>query len=472
MIAHGEASTEVSVRPIAVEHARLADTEAERAVLAAVILDGSYEAQILERVARILRPEDFTDPAHAEVFAASLALRATGTPIDVYTLTRELTARRRLNAVGGAQFIGDLTDDIPTQAHALAHAMIVAEHAVRRRLDVLGAALRRRAHDLSTSLVDVRDGCVSALRAVSIPGAQALTLGDDLVPLWARMERVAAGEVASHVATDVPGLDRILGGGFIPGNVYLLAARPRVGKTALAMQTGINIALRGGVVFMVSLEIGAQDLARQSVACLGRVDHSRFAAAQLTQDEIDRAAAASDRLASLPFYRVEPTTPGCPRTVSAVGAAMMALPSPPSLVIVDHVGKIEPRGRHREKRHALAEVSQDLIMLARQTGVPLLVLAHINRDGSDAPSLDNLAEADQLGQDADGVIIMHRPDLVPPPKRSRDDGPMAEPGVALVSAAKVRGNALGGLCRMRLRGEWQRWEPMDVDAMDDGGEAW
>lgn len=454
------------------ERPSLADPDAERAVLAAVLLADDGGADVMQRVGRILGEQDFTQSAYAETFAAFAAIAARGEPVDLITAARELTARRRFNAIGGAQFLGEITDTIPTVAHVETHALIVADLSARRRIATLAAALYRRAHDLGASMIDVRDGAANAIRGVSVPGAPALTLGDDLIPLWDHIRAVGAGEVAPNIATGVPGLDRILGGGFVPGKVYLLAARPRVGKTALAVQVGLNVAERGEVVFMASLEIDAQDITRQAIGCLGCVDHSRLAKAELNADEMQRATSASNRLYEMPFYRVEGRAPGCPRTVAAIGAAALALPKRPTLAIIDHVGKIEARGRYREPAHAMREVSSDLIAFARQSGIALLCLAHINRDGSDRPTLDTLAESDALGKDADGVILMHRPDLaLKLGAKPKPDEEKPEPMVAYVAAAKVRGDAVGGVCKMRLRGEWQRWEPMGVDA-DEGEVGW
>lgn len=454
------------------EREPLADLPAERAVLGAMMIDAGT-GTVIPTVMKILSAGDFHRPQHGTIFTALVAVFKRGELLSPITVNAELRAMERLNTVGGNQAIGELTDEVFSAAHVVAHAMLVATFAARRRMEDYGAALQRRARDLSTSLVDVRLGALRALSEIHVPGAPVATLGDDLMPLWDRVDQVERGEVTHHLPSGVRGLDRILDGGFVGGKVYLLAARPRVGKTALAVQIGLEVSRRGKVVYMASLEIAAQDLARQAIACLGGVDHTRIATGRMSDDERDRAIQASNELSRLPFYRADPVTPGCPRTVAALGAALAGLPTPPALVIVDHVGKLKPRGKFfRDRKDAVAEVSADLIDLARRTGVVLLVLAHINRDGADRPTLENLADADALGKDADGVILMHREDLVPPaPKKGKgrkfdpdaEELAKPEPGVALIAAAKVRGAAVNAVCRMRLRGEFQRWDPMDCD---------
>lgn len=472
----GAQSPGAQVQVLQGEGSALVDLDAERAVLAAVLRDGSPTGCVVK--ARVLLPSGapFAGTGHGEVWDVMLSLADLAQPITRTTVAHELRARRCFNAVGGHEGLDAIGRSSASKVWITSHAQIVAELAARRRIVEYGRGLARRAADLASSLVDVRDGAAKALREIPVPGAPVATLGDDLIALWERSDAIGRGEVSYHLPTGVRGLDRILGGGFVGGKVYLLAARPRVGKTALAVQVGLEVAARGLGVYMASLEIAAEDLARQSVACLSRVDHTRIARGILGPEEREAAMRASNALSRMPFYRADPTTPGCPRTVAALGAALAALPSPPALVIVDHVGKLRPRGRfYKDRRDAVAEVSNDLVMLARQTGAAILALAHISRDGSDRPTLEHLADSDALGKDADGVVLMHRDDLAPPPpkrggkkKVDPDEEELAkpEPGVALVAAVKVRGSSVNAVCRMRLRGEWQRWDPMDLDADD------
>lgn len=480
----------VQMREAREARAPLADLDAERAVLGACLLDSDRQGHMLEALSKRLRASDFFREQHRAIYAALLAVWQRGEGVDTVSVSLQLRADRVLNAVGGPQELSDLAEElaqgIATLAHFETHAGIVAQMAARRRMADFGAALQYRARDLTTSLIDVRNGAAKALMELHIPGAPAATLGDDLEGMWDQSERVERGEVTYHLPSGVRGLDRILDGGFAPGKVYLLAARPRVGKTALAVQVGLEVARRGRGVYMLSLEIAARDLARQAVGCLGGVDYTHIASGRLTDEERAAAIHASNELSRMPFYRADLRTPGCPRTVAGLAAALHGLPTPPALVIVDHVGKLKPRGKfYRDRRDALAEVSADLIELARTTGVVLLVLAHISRDGADRPTLEDLSGADDLGKDADGVILMHRPDLVAPePKKGKgrksdpDAEELAKPevGVALVAVAKLRGGPVNAVCRMRLRGEFQRWDPMDCDADEFlpafDGEGW
>lgn len=463
-----------NVRVIEGEAPALADLDAERAVLAAVLRDGSPTGCVLK--ARVLLPEGnlFDGKGHKEVWEVMLALADAREPITRTTVAHALRARRCFNGIGGHEFLDEIARASASKHFITSHAQIVAELAARRTIARYAAGLARRAADLSSSLVDVRDGAAKALREIHVPGAPVATLGDDLIGMWDRVDRIERGEAAYHLPSGVRGIDRILDGGFVGGRLYLLAARPRVGKTALSVQIGLEVAKRQRAVYMASLEIAAEDITRQSIACLASVDHTRIARGQLSAEDRDAALRASNLLSKLPFYRADPTTPGCPRTVAALGAALSSLPEMPALVIVDHVGKLKPRGRfYRDRKDAVAEVSGDLVMLARQTGAAILCLAHINRDGVERPTLESLADSDALGKDADGVILMHREDLLPPaPKKKKgrkvdpdvEELEKPEPGVALVAAAKVRGAAVNAVCRMRLRGEFQRWDPMDLDA--------
>lgn len=442
----------------------LVDEVAERAVLGAIFLDGEPSGAVARVRAVLPDARSFGAPANAAVYAAVLEVLGRGEAITYATVAHALRSVDRLNAVGGLQYLASLSDEIPSVAFVESHARIVAELAARRTLRDYGRALMARAADLGRPIGEVRDGAAKAIREVSVPGARAATLGDGVMDMWQRVEDVAEGRVVPLVSSGLAPVDRILGGGFARGKAYLLAARPRVGKTALAVQIALEVARAGGVVYVASLEIPSADLVRQSVAYLASVDHTRIAKAQLNQDETRAAMKASNELENLPVHVVDPTTPGCPRTVPALHAAVDALPAPPTLIILDHVGKMRSVGRHRERRDAVAEISDGLCDLAKRTNAALLTLAHITREGADRPTLEGLAEADALGKDADGVILMHRDDLYPP-KKSK--GP-PEKGVALVLGAKVRGSAVNEMCKLRLRGEFQRWEPVEADTFDGG----
>lgn len=439
----------------------LVDEVAERAVLGALFLDETGASA--QRVRAVLpEPRAFGRTENATVYAAMIEVSGRGEAITYATVAHALRAADRLNAVGGLQYLAALSDEIPSVAFVESHARIVAELAARRTLRDYGRALMARATDLGRSIGDVRDAAAKAIREVAVPGARVAMLGDGVAEMWQRVEDVAEGRVVPLVSSGLAPLDRVLGGGFARGKAYLLAARPRVGKTALAVQVALSVARGGGAVYVVSLEIPQTDLVRQSVACLGSVDHTRIAKAQLNADETQRAMAASNELGNLPVFVVDSTTPGCPRTVPALASAVASLPAPPDLIVLDHVGKMNSVGRYRERRDAIAEISGALCDLAKRTGAVVLTLAHITRADAERPTLEGLAEADALGKDADGVVLMHRDDLYPP--RKAKEAP--EKGVALVLGAKIRGAAVNEMCKLRLRGEFQRWDPIETDAPD------
>lgn len=442
----------------------LVDDGAERAVLGALFLDGDASGALAKVRAILPDARAFGVPSNGAVFAAMLVVADRGEALTYSTVAHALRGADQLNAAGGLAGLSALSDAIPSVAFVESHARIVAELAARRTLRDYGRALMARAADLGRSIGDVRDGAAKAIRDVAVPGARAAMLGDGVVEMWQRVEDVAEGRVVPLVSSGLAPLDRVLGGGFARGKAYLLAARPRVGKTALAMQVALSVARGGGTVYVVSLEIPQADLVRQSVACLGSVDHTRIAKAQLNADETQRAMDASNELGNLPVFVVDSTTPACPRTVPALASAVTALPKSPDLIVLDHVGKMSSVGRYRERRDAIAEISGALCDLAKRTGAVLLTLAHITRADAERPTLEGLAEADALGKDADGVVLMHRDDLYPPRKTKEPP----EKGVALVLGAKIRGAAVNEMCKLRLRGEFQRWDPVETDAPDAG----
>ena len=215
---------EVVTRPTA-----LADDAAERAVLGAILFDA---ARVVPIVSALLVAADFAEPRHATLWDAFLTIHARGEPVDILTACAELRTRNRLNTIGGAQYLGELTDEMPTSAHCESHARIVVEASRRRRLAVIGERLMLAAGDSTRDGEKLRDAAVEALRALRFGRGSTASSALDLVDaLMGDIERSVAGERGpTPLAFGVPTLDRMSGGGMKRGGSYFIAARPGIGK--------------------------------------------------------------------------------------------------------------------------------------------------------------------------------------------------------------------------------------------------
>lgn len=454
------------------------DPEAERAVLAALLMEGFDDRrEAWLAAAAILSADDFYEPRYRVIWQGLAALYERRADVDVITLCAQLRAVERLNTVGGAQEIGDLTDAVATTAHVVAHAKIVATLAASRRLGQLLADAARRIATGGGDLAAIQTQLLDKVRAIRIPGpAVAPLLGAEVMPWSKEIERRVAGLEEPLRSTGLTDLDHAFGGGLGPGMI-MVAARPRVGKTALVLQVCLETAeATGRPVYVLSLEMSRRQLLRAAIACRGRVNLSHVQSPRdLAAHEWGPMYAAANALDDgLPIYAHDDQTPHCPRTVPELAATIAALPSLPAVVVVDHVGKLAPVGRHRDRKEQMREIGDALHRLGTALGVPILTLVHIGRGvAKDAlyrrPRLEDMVDSATLEADADAVVILHREDLYPTKKYTASDP--AEPGLTHALVSKTRWGEPGRVAMLRFNGAHQRFASVhraDPGPMDAG----
>jgi replicative DNA helicase len=451
------------------------DPDAERAVLAAVMLDEGAALGVWRRVSTIVSAASFRDPAHATIWRAFEAILGRGEPVDVLTAVEELRARNVLNAVGGPQYISDLAEFIPTLVHCESHARLVAAAAARRDLGLIGARLARAAAEASSDPARLRDLAIETLRRVSVGGAAVTpsSATELLVELWAEIEGGIAGKRPGPLPFSVPTLDRMSGGGMKRGGAYFLAARPGIGKTSMACQVSGATAERGERVLYVALEPKRLDVIQSIVANRAGVALAKIARTPhlLSQDDMNAIGAASNAVDTWPVHVVDVTERSCPDTVAKVENAMRALPTMPALVVIDHLLKLVPVGRHEKEHHGTAQVVAALVSLGKRTGATILTLCHIGRGVSTSgnlfrrPRTEDIAGGDAMNRDADGIILLHREDKYPTRKDSVGNKSLA--GIIDLLAPKLRGVEDNTFGRMRYRGEIQRFEALEDETATD-----
>ena len=441
----------------------LADHAAERACIAAVMLDDTNA--VWRRLSPLLVAAHFHDPRHAAVWSALATLHARGEVVDVLTVAAELKARGALARCGGPQFLGELTDAIPTLAHCETHARLVVAASVRRELGTIGVRLAAAAADAARDPVHLRDLAVEALRRVRVAAAAAPSSMDDLLTeFWADTEAAVQGRASGPLPFHVPTLDRLSEGGMKRGGAYFLAARPGIGKTTLACQIAGAVAEQNERALYVALEPAKGDVVRSMLASRAGVSLLKLTRQQLalSQDEMNRLANVSNASAAWPLHAIDASGRDAPDTVAGIEAAMHALPSMPALVIVDHLLKVSPVGHHDKPHNGTAQVVAGLVALGKRTGATFLVLAHIGRGVSTngnlfrRPRVEDIAGGDSINRDADGILMLHREDKYPTRKESLGD-PLLN-GVVDVLAPKLRGVADNGYARLRFRGDVQRFD--------------
>jgi len=462
----------------------LYDHAAEAACIAAVMLDEGGARGVWRTLAPLLSPHHFHDPRHTSMWAALAAIQGRGGAVDVLTLAAELKAAGHLRAVGGVQYLGEVTDFIPTAAHCEDHARIVRDCHARRVVAAIGERLTRAACDPTKAVMHLRDVAIETLRRVDVGGVQKPADAFALVnEMWELFEAVKSGEGPGVLPFHVPTLDHMSGGG-VPGaggmkrgGAYFLAARPGIGKTGLACQIAGATAEAGERVLYVALEPKRVEIMQSVHANRASVSLTKITRTPwlLSQFDVNALTQVSNAVAQWPLHVIDAQSDNPPDAVAKVEAAMRVLPSPPALVIVDHLLKLQPVGYHKEKHYGTEQVIAALVSLGKRTGATILTLCHIGRGVSTSgnlfrrPRAEDVAGGDAMNRDADGIIILHREDKYPTRKESKGNKEVA--GVVDIFAPKLRGVEDNTFGRMKFLGDVQRFVAIEDDAPADTGEG-
>jgi replicative DNA helicase len=383
------------------------DLEAERCALGAALLDG----EALTDIECFLTPEDFYDPRNAVIFESMLAIRARGEPIDVITLRDELRARNKLNTVGGGQYFGELSEVVSSTSHAASHAKIVAAHAAARRIEAAGQKIAARALDPRAPVEELCEFATSQIYAATERRAtkEAATAEELVQEVYASIERANAGVVDSQraVRTGFADLDAACLG-LEPGQLVVVGARPRVGKSAFCMQIARTVA-QTGPVLAFSLEMRGVEIMERLLASEARVNYRSIRAKKLSKEEMDALVPAAERVYSLPLAIDD--TPGLQITEIRSRSRKYKRRHPElRLIVIDYLQLVAAKGDTREER--VGTVSRGLKALAKELEVPVIGIAAINRAGRDAPAMEHLRESGAIEADADVVMLLHREELV------------------------------------------------------------
>jgi replicative DNA helicase len=387
------------------------DITAEKSVLGSILLD----QEALVRVVEILARDDFYFDAHRVTYEAMLDLHRSHRPIDLTTLHARLTDRAELDAAGGISELASLTEYVPTASNAEEYARIIHGHATRRRIIAAGFEIQRLGFEDDAEPDVVRDRSEQLLS--EIQRSHVRTKFDSLRDLFNdQYERMAAAmdDEASgtnrFLATGLSDLDRMLSG-IEPSDLLILAARPAMGKTSLALTIAANVARRGKSVGIFSLEMSKEQLTNRILSSAAVVDGWKLRAGKLTTLEADNVAAVMERDADLPIYIVD--TAGLTALELRSRARRLKATHGLDFIVVDYLQLMagtNPNNRVQE----VSEISRSLKALARELNVPILCLSQLSRavEGRDnkVPNLSDLRESGQIEADADVVMMLFRDD--------------------------------------------------------------
>ena len=384
--------------------------EAEQSVLGAMLLDKDAVVQ----VADFLAPEHFYKQAHGQIFEAMLKLYEERQPIDLVTVTETLKSRKQLKAVGGSAYLTELVEAVPTAAHVEEYGRIVKAHYIRRELIRVGSELADLGFDAATQtdrLMDLAEQKIfnvsqRHLRQAFIPIKEALAESFDRLD---ELHKSASG--LRGVPTGVIEMDNALAG-MQASNLLILAARPGLGKTSLALNVAAYVAVEAKLpVGFFSLEMSREELLDRLLVAQADIDAWRLKTGKLDEDDFTKLSDAMGVLAEAPLFVDD--TPGVSVLEMRTKARRLMAEKGLKLLVVDYLQLV--RGRGLENRvQEVTEISQGLKNLARELKVPVLALSQLSRAveqrGSKQPQLADLRESGSIEQDADVVMFLYRED--------------------------------------------------------------
>jgi len=410
--------------------------DAEQSVLGSLLID----PDAVIRVSTFLRPEDFYRKAHKEIYRAIMNLHERREPADLVTVCDELERLGKLEEVGGPAYITSLLNIVPTSVHAEHYAHIVERTAVMRRLIYAASEIAELAYDGADQADEVLDRAEQILFDVSqhrvtrtlVPIREVLDRYYDRIEYLHEHQGETVG-----LPTGFADLDKLLGG-LQRSDLIILAGRPGMGKTAMALTIAHQAALKyGAVVALFSLEMSGEQLVQRLIAAETSIDSQRLRVGDLRDVEWDRFIKATGTLAdTLLFIDDTPSpTPLEIRTKARRLAAEYRL----DLIIIDYL-QLMRGGRRTENRvQEISYISRSLKGLARDLDVPVLALSQLSRAVEQRqdkhPVLSDLRESGSLEQDADVVMFIYRDEMY--------NEATLEPNIAEIHVAKHRNGPTG-----------------------------
>ncbi len=383
------------------------NVEAEQAVLGSILID----PEAMHMVAPMLRAEDCFLQKHRWIYAAMLSLHQRGTALDMLTLTTELAHREQLEPVGGAGYVSQLINTVPSAINVGSYVQIVREAAMRRRALDFASQVAKLAHDRSCPLSEMLDQIESEAFSLrkDLPTDRLRRLEDVLADVYADLKARASDDQAPMMPTGYPGLDKKLGG-WRRGALYTIGAATGKGKTALLLNIGTLAAQRGRTVLIFSLEMTAKSLAERLITAEAGVSLVSLTSGHITEGDWPKITDAMTRIRPHPIWIDDTSSITIPVLRSQV--RRFALHYPLDLILVDYL-QLARLGRPVSQRYLeVGLISQELKRLAREMNVPVIAAAQLSRAVDQRmdkrPQLSDLRESGNIEQDSDAVLLIHR----------------------------------------------------------------
>ena len=435
--------------------------EAEESLLSAILIDNRTLLDVLE----LLVPENFYKTAHQLIFAGITELFTRNEPIDLVTLTNILKEKGHLDKIGGASYLARLVDTVPLAANAQHYARIIHGKSALRQLIEKSNMIAQRCFEDRGEVDAVIDFAESSIFEISEnKTSQSVHPLSKIIEtnIDALEERQGNRAIITGVPTGFPILDNKTSG-LQKADLIILAARPGMGKTALALNIARHAAVEAGIpVVIFSLEMSKEQLSMRLLSSEARLDSSRLRSGFITQEDWLKITEAAGVLSNAPVLIDD--TPSLSAMEIRAKARRLKMDKNIGLIIIDYLQLMQGRRGAERRELEISEISRSLKALAKELNLPVIALSQLNRmleQRSDKrPQLSDLRESGALEQDADVVTFIYRDEVY-----NKDEN-NPEKGKAEVIIAKQRNGPVGTIPLVFL-GAYTRFENMAEEPMPE-----
>jgi len=428
--------------------------EAEESVLGGILLDNTA----IDRVIELLGVDDFYRESHRKIFRAMIELSERGEPADIITLTDVLRGHGEIGDVGGVTYLAELAERVPTAANILQYGRIVKEKAILRGLISVTTEIATRSYHASEDVDELLDQAEQRIFAISEGRIRPsfYRMSDVIMETLKTVERLHEHkQLVTGVATGFDDFDRLTAG-LQPAELIIIAGRPAMGKTALALNMAQHAALSSDKhgVAIFSLEMAKEQLVLRMLCSQARVDSAKVRGGFLGDRDFERLAIAAQQLGEAPIYIDD--SPGL--SVLEVRAKARRLKRDPNvnlgLVIIDYLQLMRGLGVTDSREQEISQISRSLKNLAKELHLPVVALSQLNRQveqrSERRPLLADLRESGAIEQDADVVAFVFREEAYHPEREEVR-------GLAELIVAKQRNGPVGTV-KLTFRSEHTRFE--------------
>jgi replicative DNA helicase len=390
------------------------DRDAERCLLGTIFRNNAA----FDEVQRIIKPSDFYTYAHGVLYSHMASMISSGKPVDPVTLADRVKAANQIEDIGGYVYIIDIWEAAPSLGYAPNYAEIIRRKSMLRQLIHAGAEISQRAYDSSANPAEIAAKAEQLIFDINqsrrtgevISFDQAVMAG--LEALDQRTGRTEDGECDGVARYGLKTLDSLTGG-LHPRELIIIAARPSVGKTLAAMAIIANIAAEGARVFFASIEQSRVELSHRELAKAAHVSSSKFRTANFSREDREAIDAAADRIRGWKLWINDNSNQSVADIAS--DARRLQMRHGLDLVVVDYLQIVQAESARLSRNEAVGNVSWRLKQLAKELNLPVICLSQLNRGvehrGPDAePRLSDLRESGEIEQNADTVIMLHKPE--------------------------------------------------------------